>query len=36
VNMKRKMLGRFETAELAYAAYCRAALEFHGEFAKVE
>jgi len=26
-------LGRFETKELAYAAYCRAAKEHHGEFA---
>ncbi len=35
VRRKRKHLGCFETAEAAYAAYCEAARELHGEFAKV-
>lgn len=32
-NGKRKTIGRYSTAELAYEAYCKAALELHGEFA---
>lgn len=33
VNGKHKHLGRFNTREEAYAAYCVAARELHGEFA---
>lgn len=33
VRGKAKSLGRFYTAEEAYAARCKAALELHGEFA---
>jgi hypothetical protein len=33
VNRKKKFLGRFSTREEAHAAYCKAADEFHGEFA---
>ena len=32
-NWKRKHLGLFTTPEAAHAAYCKAALELHGEFA---
>lgn len=32
-NDKRKYLGYFPTPEEAYAAYCKAASELHGEFA---
>lgn len=31
----RKDIGRYRTAEEAYAAYCAAALEHHGEFARL-
>lgn len=33
VNWKQKHLGVFETKETAYAAYCAAAKELHGDFA---
>lgn len=32
VNGKRISLGRFDTPELAYSAYCKKASELHGEF----
>jgi len=33
---KQRHVGRFDTAEAAYAAYCKAALKYHGEFARLE
>ena len=35
LNGKQIHLGRFLTPEEAYEAYCKAALELHGEFSKV-
>jgi hypothetical protein len=31
---KQRLLGVFETPELAHAAYCRASHELHGEFGR--
>lgn len=36
VNKKHMHLGYFTTPELAYAAYCEAAKELHGEFARLD
>ena len=33
INGRKKHIGCFDTPEQAHAAYCRAALEAHGEFA---
>lgn len=35
INYKRKLLGIFDSKEEAYAAYCKAAADFHLEFRKV-
>lgn len=35
VNSHRRFLGLYPTAEAAYAAYCVAAKEYHGRFARI-
>ena len=35
VNGRNVFIGRFKTAEDAYAAYCEAAMRLHGEFARM-
>ena len=35
-NPETGILGLFRTPEEAYAAYCRAAVQFYGEFARFE
>lgn len=35
VNGKKRRLGYFNTPELAYEAYCKAAKEYYGEFARL-
>jgi hypothetical protein len=34
INNKTVKIGRFDTPELAHMAYCKAAAELHGEFAR--
>jgi hypothetical protein len=34
-NGKRKTIGRFDTPELAFEAYCKAAKELHGDFSEL-
>ena len=36
VNKKRIALGRYDSKEKAYAAYCEAACRLHGDFARLE
>jgi hypothetical protein len=36
IDGKRKSLGEFDTPEQAYAAYCKAAIEHFGEYARLE
>lgn len=36
VNTRKIWLGSFETPELAYKAYCEAAVKYHGEFARFQ
>lgn len=36
VNKRKKFLGYFDSPEAAYDAYCKAARELHGEFARLE
>ena len=35
IGRKKIWIGRFDTAEEAYAAYCEAAKKYHGEFANL-
>jgi hypothetical protein len=35
LNKKGKFLGYFDDIELGYQAYCAAAVEHHGEFARI-
>lgn len=36
INGTKKDLGRFASPEAAYAAYCKASRELHGEFSRLE